>query len=126
LSGKVPNGAASILLAEVGGATGQVTVTAVDDPVVQPGEEYVFFLLRDERPALPNTSGMPRYAVLGAWAGKVRVAGGKISFLPAASPYLHEYDNTELNAFVRLVKNTADEVIAPVAALPIHPPQPGK
>jgi len=88
LSGTVPNSSANILVAEIGGQTGNWNFSVKGDALVSPGERYIFFLLSDEREELPNTSGMPRYAVTGVWAGKVKVTNGKVSFAASAGSQL--------------------------------------
>jgi len=74
------------------------------DPLVKFNEEYVLFLRADTRTYPPNTSGSPRYSVVGDWSGKAKIVNGKIEFLPAAHKRLHQYDNSDASAFIELVK----------------------
>jgi hypothetical protein len=104
LTETLPAGRSTILLAQVGGKAGKWDVTVPDDPLLTRGERYVLFLDSDDRKQPPNASGAPRYLAVGAWSGRVRVEGGKIQFLPSALPRLHEYDNTDVTAFVKTVR----------------------
>src|ERR1700689_1042155 len=71
--GSIPGGSADILIAQVGGVSGNWNITAKGDPLLLPGERYIFFLVSDEREELPNTSGTPRYATVGIWSGRLKV-----------------------------------------------------
>jgi len=101
----VPNSSANILLAQLGGTSGNWNITAKGDPVVASGERYILFLVSDERSGLPNTSGMPRYAVTGVWSGKGRVTARNVAFPAAAKAGLHAYDNMSVDAFLQLVRD---------------------
>jgi len=103
LYGTVPSGIRTILLTQMGGKAGPCALVVPDDPLVQSGEQYVLFLIADDRTEIPNTSGSPRYVDL--WGGKAKVVNRKIQFLPSASPKLHEYDNTDAAAFIAAVED---------------------
>jgi hypothetical protein len=105
LRGTLPPGVRTIALFQLGGKVGDCGFIIDGDPLVSFGEEYVLFLWRDNRTAVPNKSGSPRYAAVGAWSGKAKVVNNKIHFLPHASAGLHKNDNMDLNDFTALVKD---------------------
>jgi hypothetical protein len=127
LSGAVPNSAANILLAEIGGQLGKWDISVEGDPLVAPGERYIFFLNSDEKKELPNFSGMPRYAPVGVWSGKIKVTNGKVAFAGPSNPQLHTYDGTGVDAFLQTLKQTISRPYTDADThLPIHPPPPRK
>jgi len=105
LYGTMHSGIRMILLTQMGGKAGPCALVVPDDPLVQNGEQYLFFLMVDDRAEIPNTSGSPRYVALGLWSGKAKVVNGEIQFLPRASPGLHEYDNTDVTTFIAAVED---------------------
>lgn len=119
LYGRVPNGSANLLMAQIGGRLGDRSVSAEGDPLVLPGERYVLFLVPDARRELPNRTGMPRYAVTGVWSGKAKIVDGRVVFAAAASPELKTYDGQRVNAFLGILKETIDHPWSD-AGLPIH------
>ncbi len=106
LLGTLPPGVKTIALFQLGGNVGGCGFIVDGDPLVSLGEEYVLFLILDNRIGVPNTSGSPRYVAVGAWSGKAKVVNNKIQFLPHASAELHKNDNMDLNAFTSLIKET--------------------
>ncbi len=94
-----PAGSYTILLAQWGGKAAWR-----EDPLVKQGERYILFLTPDDRTEPPNTSRLPRYHAVGVWSGKVKVENGKVRILPSAAPSLREYDNTDLAAFIAVVR----------------------
>ena len=120
-AGAVPRNSAYIVIEQVGGKVDQWDVTAAGDPLVAPGERYFLFLNPDNRKDLPNSSGMPRYAVTGVWSGKAKVANAVVTFLTAAHPQLHTYDGIPVDAFIQIVKETISHPYTNTQ-LPIQPP----
>jgi hypothetical protein len=112
LLGKLPIGKHTIALAQMGGKTAQCEEVVPADPLVKEGEQYIFFLRPDDRKQPPNTSGSPRYYVVGMWSGKAKVENGKIHFLPDAHAELHEYDNMDAPAFIAILKDKIDSVLS--------------
>ncbi|SRR5579875_505315 len=106
LKGTVPNSSSNILIAQVGGNSGGWNVATANDPLVAAGERYILFLVPDVRAAMPNTSGMPRYAAIGVSIGKPKVANGVVHFAPNASAQLHGYDGMSVGDFVGVVQQT--------------------
>ena len=104
LHGTLPPKTNAILLTQLGGQVGRCKMVVDADPLVKFNEEYVLFLRADTRTYPPNTSGSPRYSVVGDWSGKAKIVNGKIEFLPAAHKRLHQYDNSDASAFIELVK----------------------
>ena len=91
----------TITIWQLGGKAGPCGLIVPDDPLVAMGEQYVLFLAPDNRTQVANTSGFPRYGVLGVWSGKVKVVNGKIQFAKAAHTALHQtYDNMDLSTFI--------------------------
>lgn len=124
LKGTVPNSAATILISQVGGQAEGWELRVPDDPIMPQGERYVFFLVGDDdlrKDIVPNTSGMPRYAVFGIWAGKAKVVNGKIQFLPRASSRLHSLDSTDAVTFLQMIRDKLNNPVIPKSKLPIHP-----
>ena len=103
LWGTIPANGNTILLFQMGGTAGPCTEIVPQDPLVQPNEQYVFFLTADKR-KVPNMSGLPRYQAVGLWSGKAQIVNGKIHFLERASSGLHKYDNTDALAFLATVR----------------------
>ncbi len=103
--GTLPYGTNTISVSELGGRVEPCGLVIADDPLVENGEEYIFFLLAKK--GLPNTSGSPLYSTVGAWSGKAKITDRKIQFLPGASKELHRHDNTATDAFIATVKATA-------------------
>src|SRR5207249_11796370 len=81
--GTLPYGTNTIAISELGGRVGPCGLVIADDPLVESGEEYIFFLVAEKR--RPNTSGSPLYSTFGAGGGKAKITDRKIQFLPGAS-----------------------------------------
>ncbi len=106
LYGTLPPGNRRIVLAQQGGQAGPCKLVVPDDPLVQDGEEYVFFLLADEPDRVPETApGLRRYVGAGVWGGRAKVVDGKIQFPPSAGPGLEEYNGIDAAAFIATVAN---------------------
>jgi hypothetical protein len=105
LYGKLPFGVKTILLMQLGGKATPCSYEVPDDPLVQNGERYVFFLREDDRATPPNTTGSPRYFAAGYWSGKAKIVSGKIQFLPRSSADLHSHDNRDLTTFLDMVQS---------------------
>src|SRR5438876_4427001 len=67
--GTLPYGTNTISVSQLGGRVEPCRLVNSDDPLVESGEEYIFFLLPQKK-GLPNTSGSPLYSTVGAWSGK--------------------------------------------------------
>lgn len=106
LSGAVPNSSANILVAQIGGHMGSWDISVAGDALLLPGERYILFLVPDMRQELPNTSGIPRFAVTGVWAGKVKVSGGNASFAAAANSQLKSYNGLAIDSFLQTLRTT--------------------
>jgi hypothetical protein len=115
LSGSLPSNSHTIVLVQYGGNVPPCRLIAPDDPIVSAGEKFVFFLQRDERPQPVNTTGSPRFVIVGIWSGKVKIDNSKIHFPTQAHPGLRKYDNSDLKPFT-------DRINAVLHPLP--PPSP--
>lgn len=104
LWGSIPANGTLILLFQMGGTAGSCTEIVPQDPLVQPNEQYIFFLQSDKR-KVSNISGIPRYQVAGLWSGKAQIVNGKIHFPARANIGLHRYDNMDAPAFLATVKD---------------------
>ncbi len=104
LSGSVLNNSANILMAQIGGQTGSRSLSVAGDPMVLQGERYILFLVPDVRRELPNTSGMPRYAVTGVWSGKAKIVNGGVVFADSASAELRAYNGQSVDSFLQTLK----------------------
>jgi len=118
--GAVPNSAASILLSQVGGKTDRWTVEVEGDTLVSAGARYILFLIPDDRKAVANPLGMPRYAVLGVWSGKMKVSDQKISVAAAAGDKLRSHNGEDVDAFIEALKETIRKPYSDTKA-PIFP-----
>ena len=122
LAGTIPNGSADIVIEQTGGDFGDWHMEAEGDPLVSAGERYILSLIPDDRPEPPNTTGLPRYGVLGVWSGKIKVSDGKVAFAPGAHRNLHAYDGTDVAAFLPLLREMiARPYTGADTHLPIHP-----
>lgn len=105
---------------QLGGTLGKLTIEVKGDPVVSEGERYILFLQRDDRKAVPNTSGLPRYVVAGIWSGKMRIEQGKMVISSASHKNLQAYDGIDMDAFIRQLQETIRRPYTRTD-LPIHP-----
>ena len=113
LSGIIPGGSTTILLAQEGGKVGPLEILVPSDPLVRSGEHYLLFLAPDNRKQPPNTSGSPRYSAVGVWAGKVKSENEKVRFLPRSSQSFQELENTDASAFLTAVKAKINNTVVP-------------
>jgi hypothetical protein len=89
-----------IVVAEAGGKRGDLEVVTPQNTLMQVGERYVFFLVRDDRSNLPDVSHYSRYIVAGVWSGKFKVEAEKIHASAESSPGLKVHEGENLNDFV--------------------------
>jgi hypothetical protein len=106
LFGSLPVNANTIGLAQIGGKVPPFDLSVAGDPVVQKGEQYVLFLMRDDRSLPKNTLGTARYSTYGVGTGKVKITDGKVQFsCSTSSPQLKKYDNTDVVAFINVLRD---------------------
>src|SRR5881296_1727244 len=98
----------TIAITQLGGRVSGCSLTVTDNPIVELREEYILFLVGDQKPHIPNNSGSPRYVPYGVYGGKAKIVNGKIQFSPSAPARLREYDNTELGTFKDIIKRGGD------------------
>jgi len=98
----------TIAITQLGGRVSGCSLTVTDNPIVELREEYILFLVGDQKPHIPNNSGSPRYVPYGVYGGKAKIVNGKIQFSPSAPARLREYDNTELGTFKDILKGGGD------------------
>jgi hypothetical protein len=120
-AGSVPGNAGTILVAQAGGKWNNWDISVKGDPLFSPGDRYILFLVPDERPSLPNVSGMPRYAVVGVWSGRVNITSGKAVWAAAADQQLHASDGTPVDVFLQTLRQTIQHPYTN-PNLPINPP----
>lgn len=104
IGGALPSTVRMLAVAQIGGKIGDAEAAVEDDPLVKPGERYIFFLKRDDQRAVVNTSGSPRYSVVGVWIGKPKVDNEKVRFAGKASGSLRNRDNTDVEVFIAAVE----------------------
>lgn len=123
LKGAVPNQAGIIVLTQAGGKLGELEMVVPSDPLVQEGERYILFLMSDDdnQKARPNTSGMPRYCVVGIWSGKAKVVDRKIAFSNGADARLREYDNMDATEFTQKIRDMIANPEKPANPAPLNP-----
>ena len=71
-----------VIISQDGGRVGNEEFICENDPMMQLGEEYYFFLKADEQKDVPDF-GFPRYYIRGIWAGRIRVEDKKIKVKPS-------------------------------------------
>jgi hypothetical protein len=69
---------------------------------------------------LSDTSGLPRFVIVGVWAGKVQVRNGRVRITDKADPKLRALDDTDRLEFINRVRGGAKPP-ARDRTLPIHP-----
>lgn len=104
LAGTLNSPNRTLTIAQMGGRVGAAEAVVADDPLVKSGEQYIFFLKRDDRTTVANTSGSPRYVVVGIWSGKPKVENGKVKFLDKAGSQLRARNETDVDAFIAEVE----------------------
>jgi hypothetical protein len=104
LFGSLPPNAKAIGLIQLGGKVPPFQSSVAGDPVVQKGERYVLFLMRDDRIVPPNKTGVARFTSVGVGTGMVKIVDGKVQFSCAANLQLRKYDDTELSAFINTLQ----------------------
>jgi hypothetical protein len=90
----------TIVIVQFGGQVPPCKLIVSDYPIVTSREQYILFLQRDERQEPVNTTGSPRFAIVGIWSGRVKIENGNIQFPSEANDGLHKYDNSDLNDFI--------------------------
>lgn len=103
--------AANVAVEQQGGKTQFCEEVDSQDPLMKVGEQYVLFLVKEKRTAIPKPSGLPLYAAFGVWAGKPRIVDQKITFLPEAHKDLHVYDGTNATEFITLIRQRMDLMV---------------
>jgi hypothetical protein len=103
--GNISNNSADVVIAENGGELGRCRQIVDHDALVAPGERYIFFLLPCRRNTFPNSTHLPRYIVVGIWAGKFKVTAGVVNVSPYTSPALAALSGEELTSFVELLRS---------------------
>mgnify|MGYP000921769757 CR=1 FL=1 len=129
LKGVLPEKANSVLVAQVGGRSGDYETVVERDRLLADGSRYILFLQADDRRTdIVNNTGLNRYGVVGVWSGKAAVLDGKIQFLPGVSKGLAEFNGLDVHSFSQRVKDlAAGKYISPKdhfePPLPPHPPR---
>jgi len=103
LFGSLPTDA-KIGLAQIGGKVGRFNASVAGAPIVQKGERYVLFLMRDDRAVPRNMTATTRFVSVGVGTGMVKIVDGKVQFSCAANLQLRKYDDTELAAFLNVLQ----------------------
>lgn len=108
LKGVLPENTNSVLVAQVGGRSGNFETVVERDRLLADGSRYILFLQADDRRTdIANNTGLHRYGVVGIWSGKAAVLDGKIQFLPGVSKDLGEFNGLDVHSFRRKVKDLA-------------------
>jgi hypothetical protein len=81
-----------IMVSQMGGNIGDFHLVTDQYALMQPGERYILFLQRDDRPSTPQRPGIPPYYVTRSWAGLARVVDGRIQLGNTAPGELTTYD----------------------------------
>lgn len=104
IGGSLPATLRTISVAQLGGKVGGAEAVVADDPLLKPRETYIFFLVRDDQRKVANSTGFPRYAVVGIWSGKAKVEGGKVRFSANASTDLRGHNDQGVATFIAEVQ----------------------
>jgi hypothetical protein len=103
--GTIPNNSGNIVIPQSGGDLGKWHTSVPQDPLVVPGERYIFFLTQDYRKSVPNPTGLPRYWAVGVWAGKFKVINGVVNVSPYAGKGLTALNGGDVNSFLQLLRS---------------------
>jgi hypothetical protein len=104
LGGTLDSPNRTLAIAQIGGRIGSAESVVQDDPLLKPGDRYIFFLQPDGRTTVANASGSPRYVVLGVWSGKAKIEAGKIQFVERAGPQLRTRNGMDEDSFIAYVE----------------------
>ncbi len=78
---KGPESIRQVVISQKGGVVGRYTELPNQYDLIQQGERYILFLTDETEPDLPDVTGIPRFALAGAWTGLFRIneSGGGLS-----------------------------------------------
>jgi|GEM_PF-3209744 len=89
-----------LMISQTGGAVGTYEVVPQQYELMQPGQRYLLFLMRDRRPSTPVLIGAPPYTILGAWIGSFGISNNKIHVSKMSPESTHSlYDGMDAGAF---------------------------
>lgn len=128
LKGSLPKQANSVLVAQIGGRTGESETEVERDALLEAGSRYILFLQGDDsRAEVVNNTGLKRFGVVGIWSGKVMILDGKVRFLPSVSKALAAYNGWDVFSFSQRVKDIVAGKYVPPSGLSLSPlpPHPG-
>lgn len=125
LRGNVSAGT-ELLIIEFGGKQGQWNVIDPDNPLLQAGERYIFFLrgfIQQDLPnsvgVLPDSGAVPRFEVEGFQNGKARIdANGNIQFASGATQTMLPYNGMSSSSFVSMLNARIAHLFPPPPPYP--------
>ncbi|WP_155121421.1 hypothetical protein [Bryobacter aggregatus] len=127
LSGSIPDGSKTIVLAEEGGTIDRLEVSLDGSAPVKTGDRYILFLSPDTRKAPENNTGSPRYHIVGSLTGKIKIEGQKIQISPLVAAQLRQYNGMDTGSFLRALDNLIHHRSIPTKRNTIpHPGLPDK
>lgn len=103
--GIVPDGAGVVTVVQEGGTVDRITVEVQEVPLMKVGEEYIFFLVPDDRKLSSNPSGGYRFSIAGGWAGIMKIVEGRVTVSPKSAQPIQAYQNFELDSFLRTLND---------------------
>jgi len=109
-----------LLVAQTGGTIDSVELKVSGDTPLQVGDHYLLFLEPDTRPLPLNQSDLPRFSIIGVWAGKVSIRNGRVRFPDYASPGLRALNDTDRLGLVKKVQGAGAPSFRD-KTLPMHP-----
>ena len=98
-----------VVISQVGGKDGDL-IFMPEEPILSQGEKMILFLRKDPR-NLPSVAALPRFTIVGIWAGKFRVQASptdpnkKIIGVPRKSGGLKDHDLEDHDHFVRHIRS---------------------
>ena len=119
LKGSAAN--ADISVSQPGGTIGKLTLSPAQYNIMRPGEKYLLFLKEDDRPNIPQMSGVKRYIVTGAWSGLFLLNDGKMQVIADSPDALRKtYEGLSEEEIIAKVMEVMDPKFVP------PPPQLGR
>ena len=104
-----------LVVTQSGGVLGQYREISAQYSLMQPGERYFLFLVKDTRTELPQIENFPRYGIRGVWSGMFRIdANGNVRVAPATAESLkRQVDGLPSTLVAALVKTSMNPPAAP-------------
>lgn len=105
---KGPADLRSLVIAQRGGTKGELSIQPMQYSLVEPGEKYLLFLNKDNRPNLPTTEN--RYVVTGVWSGLFPFHNGRMTLRTSQpDPLRKAYEGLTIDEIIREIKASLEQ-----------------